>query len=201
MPSNYFYYNIFLKEFFKFVFIIIRRFHTNSNASSASANNDNDENQCVLCLCQMETINIKKICNACMTKHNFSLTKNQLQLCNLCKQNIEGEKFQDHLIEHEFENESISCVICNAIFSTINGLKEHLREHKLSPSDFKEACGKFKCNARFLFSSELQHHTKEHEIVENEAKSIKLENNDDDDAVMKDEEEDDYIEIEKVPEN
>lgn len=149
----------------------------------------------------MEHANIKKICNSCMTKHNFTLSKNQLQLCNLCKQNIEGEKFQDHLIEHAFENDSITCVVCKSIFSTINGLKEHLRDHKLTPTDFKEACNK--CNARFLYKSELQHHTKEHEIVECQAKpKIKQENkDDDDDCVMKevkDEEDDDYIEIEKV---
>lgn len=149
----------------------------------------------------METANIKKICNSCMTKHNFSISKNQLQICNLCKQSIEGEKFQDHLIEHAFENESISCIICNSIFSTINGLKEHLREHKLTTVDFKEACNK--CNARFLYNSELLHHMKEHDIVESQVKkAIKVEN--DEDVLMKtvkDEEEDDYIEIEKVPEN
>lgn len=136
-----------------------------------------------------------------MMKHNFSLSKNQLQLCNLCKQNIEGDKFQDHLIEHAFENESISCVVCSSIFSTINGLKEHIREHKLTANDFKEACSK--CNARFLYSSELQHHIKEHEIVENQAKTTIKQENDEADTIkeVKDEEEDDYIEIEKVPEN
>lgn len=139
-----------------------------------------------------------------MTKHNFSISKNQLQQCNLCKQSIEGEKFQDHLIEHAFKNESISCIVCNSIFSTINGLKEHLRDHKLTNVDFKETCNK--CNARFLYNSELLHHIKEHEIVETQQvkSSIKMENDEDGDAVMKtvkDEEEDDYIEIEKVPEN
>lgn len=83
-------------------------------------------------------------------------------------------------------------------------MKEHLREHKLTTVDFKEACSK--CNARFLYNSELLHHIKEHDIVECQVKkSIKVENNDHDgDAVMKtvkEEEEDDYIEIEKVPEN
>lgn len=140
-----------------------------------------------------------------MTKHNFTLSKNQLHLCNLCKQSIEGEKFQDHLIEHAFENESISCIVCKAIFATINGLKEHLREHKLTPADFKEACSK--CNARFLYQSELLHHMKEHEIVEEQVKqNIKQENENDEDCdvimkTVKDEEDDDYIEIEKVPEN
>jgi uncharacterized C2H2 Zn-finger protein len=138
-----------------------------------------------------------------MTKHNFSLSKNQFHLCNICKQNIEGEKFQDHLIEHAFENESISCIVCKAIFSTINGLKEHLREHQLTPLDFKETCPK--CNARFLYKSELIHHVKEHENLEEQVKQkIKQETEDDNDILMKDikdEEEDDYIEIEKVPEN
>lgn len=140
-----------------------------------------------------------------MTKHNFSLSKNQFHLCNLCnlcKQNVEGEKFQDHLIEHAFENESISCIVCKSIFTTINGLKEHLREHKLTQTDFKEACQK--CNARFLYNSELFHHLKEHEIVEEQVKQkIKLET-EEDDVIMKtvkDEDDDDYIEIEKVPEN
>lgn len=137
-----------------------------------------------------------------MMKHNFSLSKNQLQLCNLCKQNIEGDKFQDHLIEHAFDTESITCVVCNAIFSTIHGLKEHIREHKLTPADFKEACTK--CNARFLYSSELLHHMKEHEIVESQAKTTIKQENQEEPIIMKeikDEEEDDYIEIEKVPEN
>ncbi|KAG5673292.1 hypothetical protein PVAND_003352 [Polypedilum vanderplanki] len=173
------------------------KFHTNTASTSIA----NDEKTCALCLNVMEHTNVKKICNSCMTKHNFSLSKNQLQLCNLCKQNIECEKFQDHLIEHGFKNESISCVICNSIFTTINGLKEHLREHKITPLDFKETCSK--CNARFLYPSELEHHSKEHELVEDQAKNIKQENVDEDTIMkeIKDEEEDDYIEIEKVHEN
>lgn len=144
----------------------------------------------------------KKICNSCMTKHNFSLSKNQFHLCNLCKQNVESEKFQDHLIEHAFENESISCVVCKSVFATINGLKEHLREHKLTPNDFKEACKK--CNAKFLYNSELFHHLKEHEIVEEQVKQTIKRETEEEDVIMKtvkDEEDDDYIEIEKVPEN
>jgi hypothetical protein len=132
----------------------------------------------------------------------------------LCKQNVEGEKFQDHLIEHAFDNEAISCVVCHAIFSTINSLKDHLREHKLTQVDFKEACTM--CNAKFLYNSELKHHLKEHEIMESQTKTIKQEENDvaidenDDEAVIeknvvvkeiKDEEDDDYIEIENVPDN
>lgn len=151
----------------------------------------------------MDSANVKKICNSCMTKHNFTLSKNQFHLCNLCKQNIESEKFQDHLIEHAFDNESISCIVCKAIFTTINGLKEHLREHKLTPPDFKEACQK--CNARFLYNSELLHHIKEHEIVEEQVmQKVKQENEKDTDVIMKcvkEEEDDDYIEIEKVPDN
>ncbi|CAG9809332.1 unnamed protein product [Chironomus riparius] len=174
------------------------KFHTNTVSSTAA----NEDKTCALCLSALENTNLKKICNSCMMKHNFSLSKNQLQLCNLCKQNIDGEKFQDHLIEHAFDNESITCVVCNSIFSTINGLKEHIREHKLTPADFKEACTK--CNARFLYSSELLHHIKEHEIVESQAKTtIKQENQEESIIIkeIKDEEEDDYIEIEKVPEN
>lgn len=152
----------------------------------------------------MENSNTKKICNSCMTKHNFTLSKNQLHLCNLCKQSIEGEKFQDHLIEHAFENESISCIVCKAIFATITGLKEHLRDHKLTPVDFKEAC--LKCNARFLYHSELLHHHKEHSIVEEQVKqNIKQETDEEMSDVLiktvKDEEDDDYIEIEKVPDH
>jgi hypothetical protein len=147
----------------------------------------------------MEHANIKKICNSCMAKHNFSVSKTQMQMCNLCKQSIESEKFQDHLIEHSFENDSISCVVCNAIFSNINSLKDHLRDHKLTNLDFKETCSK--CNARFLYNSELKHHVKEHEIVESQVKNIKQESFDENPMNEEKDEEDDYIEIEKVPEN
>lgn len=156
------------------------RFHTNSTATSTGS----DEKTCALCLNVMETANVKKICNSCMSKHNFSLSKPQLHLCNLCKQSIEGDKFQNHLIEHEFENKSISCIVCDAIFKTVLELKEHLRGHKLAHINFKEACSK--CNAKFLYNSELLHHTKEHEIVEEQAnQNIKQESEDDNDIIMK----------------
>lgn len=148
----------------------------------------------------MDSANVKKICNSCMTKHNFSLnatSKTQLQLCNLCKNNIEAEKFQDHLVEHEMENGTISCAICTSIFTSIIGLKEHIREHNMTALDLKEVCPK--CNSRFLYHSELKNHLHEHEIAESQAKPIKLES--EGSLVVKDikeEEDDDYIEIEKV---
>lgn len=138
-----------------------------------------------------------------MTKHNFSnvaTSKSQLTLCNLCKNNIEGDKFQDHLVEHEMENGTISCAICSSIFTSIAGLKEHIREHNLTALDLKEVCPK--CSSRFLYHSELKHHLQEHELVENQTKSIKQES----EVVqvvkdIKEEDDDDYIEIEKVVEN
>ncbi|CRK88058.1 CLUMA_CG001843, isoform A [Clunio marinus] len=175
------------------------KFHTNS----ANTINVNDDRTCALCLNIMEQANIKKICNSCMTKHNFSLNsvpKNQLQLCNLCKKNIEIEKFQDHLIEHEMDNGTIACAICSSIFTSIIGLKDHIREHNLIASDLKEVCSK--CNSRFLYRSELSHHVHEHELMENQGNVVKNEESDDEEVnKIKEEDEDDYIEIEKVVEN
>lgn len=138
-----------------------------------------------------------------MTKHNFSnvaASKTQLTLCNLCKNNIEGEKLQDHLVEHEMENGTISCAVCSSIFTSIAGLKDHIREHNMTALSLKEVCPK--CSSRFLYLSELKHHLIEHEIAENQAKSIKQES--EVNHVVRDikeEDDDDYIEIEKVVES
>lgn len=139
-----------------------------------------------------------------MTKHNFSMNiaaKGQLQLCNLCKNSVEAEKFQDHLVEHEMENGSVSCAVCSSIFTSIAGLKDHIRDHNLTPLDLKKVCPK--CNSRFLYNSELAHHIKEHELVEsqNQTKPIKQESDEiQANKEIKEEEDDDYIEIEKVAE-
>ena len=126
--------------------------------------------------------------------------KGQLQLCNLCKNSIEAEKFQDHLVEHEMENGSVSCAVCSSIFTSIIGLKEHIREHNLTALDLKKVCPK--CNSRFLYNSELSHHLQEHELVEKQGKPIKQESDDPQvEKGIKEEEDDDYIEIEKVAEN
>ena len=173
------------------------RFHTNSNNASSSS----EERTCALCLNVMDHANAKKICNSCMTKHNFTLNMQaQNQVCNLCKSSIDGEKFRDHLIEHEMENGTISCVVCTSIFTSIVGLRDHIREHSLTAMDLKEVC--VKCNSRFLYPSELSHHLLEHEKVENQNQFMKQE--DEVNIEMKDikeEDEDDYIEIEKVVEN
>lgn len=98
------------------------------------------------------------------------------------------------------ENGTISCAICSSIFTSIAGLKDHIREHNLSALDLKEVCPK--CSSRFLYNSELKHHLHEHEIVENQTKPIKQES--EVSQVVKDikeEDDDDYIEIEKVVEN
>lgn len=157
----------------------------------------------------MEHANVKKICNSCMAKHNFSSNitvkiPTSPKLCNLCKNSVDSEKFQDHLFEHSMENGTISCAICNSIFTAIQGLKEHLIEHSIQSSDLKEKCTK--CNARFLYHSELAHHLYDHDQCD--AKSddpasttIKQEKFDDSNDVgrkIKEEEDDDYIEIEKV---
>lgn len=138
-----------------------------------------------------------------MTKHNFSMNiaaKGQLQMCNLCKNSIETEKFQDHLVEHEMENGSISCAVCSSIFTSIAGLKDHIREHNLTALDLKKACTK--CSSRFLYNSELAHHLKEHDHIDNQTKPIKQENDEVPiDKEIKEEDDDDYIEIEKVNEN
>lgn len=141
-----------------------------------------------------------------MAKHNFPpLSVAQVkkyETCNICKSSIEFELFRDHLIEHEMKNGIISCVICTSIFTSIVGLKDHIREHTLTPMDLKETCDK--CNSRFLYPSELLHHQHEHE---GNLKTIKLENNENGEknneirTTIKEEEDDDYIEIEKVAEN
>lgn len=173
------------------------RFHTNSTNIAVS----NDDRTCALCLNIMEQANIKKICNSCMSKHNFSMnigSKGQQQLCNLCQKKFEPGKLQDHLIEHEMENGSVSCAICCSIFTSVAGLKDHIRDHNLTALDLKEVCSK--CNSRFLYHSELLQHLHEHESVENQTKSIKVESVGSE--VIKDikEEEEDEIDIEKVAE-
>lgn len=138
-----------------------------------------------------------------MTKHNFSMTatsKSQTQQCNLCQKHFEADKFQDHLIEHEMDNGTVSCIICSSIFTSVVGLKDHIRDHNLSALDLKEVCTK--CNSRFLYHSELLHHKREHDIVENQSKTVKQEG-EQEVAVkdIKEEDDDDYIEIEKVVDN
>lgn len=141
-----------------------------------------------------------------MTKHNFSMnvaSKNQSQLCNLCKNNIETDKFQDHLIEHEMENGTVSCAVCSSIFTSLVGLKDHIRDHNLTALDLKEVCPK--CSSRFLYQSELAHHLHEHDQAEiNNNPPVKQEEEIEISSVIKDikeEDDDDYIEIEKVAEN
>jgi hypothetical protein len=129
-------------------------------------------------------------------------TKSSSQLCNLCKTSIEADKFQDHLVEHEMENGTISCAICRSIFTSLNGLKDHIRDHNLTALDLKEVCPK--CSSRFLYASELAHHLQEHEIAEAQANPVKNEEPTDSEPLVKDikeEEDDDYIEIEKVADN
>jgi DNA-directed RNA polymerase subunit RPC12/RpoP len=137
-----------------------------------------------------------------MSKHNFSLNvPTQNQRCNLCNTNVDAEKFRDHLIEHEMENGTITCTVCSLVFTSLAGLKDHIRDHNLTAIDLKEVCSK--CSSRFLYPAELAHHLKEHELVENQQQTMK-----EDDEVesfeikdIKEEEDDDYIEIEKVADN
>lgn len=138
-----------------------------------------------------------------MAKHNFppmSVAQvKKFETCNICKSSIEFEVFRDHLIEHEMKNGIISCVICTSIFTSIIGLKDHIREHTLTPMDLKETCDK--CSSRFLYPSELLHHKHEHET---NSKGVKVEGENGDKIdcrMIKEEEDDDYIEIEKVAEN
>lgn len=138
-----------------------------------------------------------------MAKHNFSLNstaKGQVQVCNLCKASVEAEKFQDHLIEHEMENGTVSCAVCSSIFTSVVGLKDHIRDHNLTALDLKKVCPK--CSSRFLYPSELAHHLHEHDLADSQPKPIKEES--ESIVVVKDikeEEDDDYIEIEKVADN
>lgn len=140
-----------------------------------------------------------------MTKHNFppmSATQaKKFETCNICKASVELDVFRDHLIEHEMNNGIVTCVICTSIFTSIVGLREHIREHTLTPMDLKEACDK--CSSRFLYPSELRHHKLDHEN-EPPSKTIKSEIENGkivDEKMIKEEEDDDYIEIEKVAEN
>lgn len=146
----------------------------------------------------MDHANVKKICHSCMAKHNFSVNptaKGPTQVCNLCKKNIETEKFQDHLVEHEMKDGTISCVVCSSIFTSISGLKDHIRDHNLSALDLKEVCPK--CSSRYLYPSELKHHLQEHEIAEAQAKEENPEA--ESDELIKDfkeeEDDEDYIEV------
>lgn len=178
----------------------IHRFHTNSASTATSS----EERTCALCLNSMDNDNVKKICSSCMAKHNFSMnavSKTQSQLCNLCQNSVDTEKFQDHLLEHEMENGIVSCAVCKSIFTSIVGLKEHIREHKLSALDLKEACSK--CSSRFLYKSELSHHQRDHDSHDTQTKPIKTESDEPEKAVteIKEEDDEDYIEIEKVAEN
>lgn len=140
-----------------------------------------------------------------MTKHNFSLNAPtpqaaQKQTCNLCKNIVDAEKFQDHLIEHEMDKGTVLCAVCKTIFTSINGLKDHIRDHNLSAMDLKEVCSK--CNSRFLYHSELSHHLLEHDFNHSEPNIVKMES--ESNATIKEikeEDDDDYIEIEKVAEN
>lgn len=126
--------------------------------------------------------------------------KGQLQLCNLCKNTVEADKLQDHLVEHEMKNGSVSCAVCSSIFTSISGLKDHIREHNLTALDLKEVCPK--CSSRFLYQSELNHHLHEHEHVDKKTNAIKQEGDGDQTAKeIKEEDDDDYIEIEKVADN
>ena len=150
----------------------------------------------------MDTQNVKKICTTCMAKHNFSLNvPAQNQVCHLCNNSVEAEKFRDHLIEHEMENGTIACVVCSSIFTSLTGLKDHIRDHNLTAIDLKEVCTK--CSSRFLYPSELAHHFKKHELVENQQQLVKQEDKAESFEVkdIKEEEDDDYIEIEKVADN
>lgn len=138
-----------------------------------------------------------------MAKHNFSINApptTQKQLCNLCKNIVEAEKFQDHLIEHEMDKGTVLCAVCKAIFTSISGLKDHIRDHNLSALDLKEVCTK--CNSRFLYHSELSHHLHEHELNDSDQNDVKMESECSTTVKeIKEEDDDDYIEIEKVAEN
>lgn len=139
-----------------------------------------------------------------MTKHNFSLNAPptaQKQLCNLCKNVIEAEKFQDHLIEHEMDNGTVLCAVCKAIFTSITGLKDHIRDHNLSSMNLKEVCPK--CNSRFLYPAELAHHLHEHDLSSSDTNVVKMESESNEvvKEIKAEDDDDDYIEIEKVSEN
>lgn len=141
-----------------------------------------------------------------MAKHNFppmsAAQAKKFETCNICKASVDAEVFRDHLIEHEMKNGIVSCIICTSIFTSIVGLREHIREHSLTPMDLKEACDK--CNARFLYPSELLHHRVDHDNDTPPPKSIKAEAENGkivEEKMIKEEEEDDYIEIEKVADN
>lgn len=100
------------------------------------------------------------------------------------------------------ENGTITCAVCSSIFTSIAGLKDHIRDHNLTAMDLKEVCSK--CSSRFLYPAELSHHLQEHELVESQQQSIKQEDESGNFEVkdIKEEEDDeDYIEIEKVAES
>lgn len=95
---------------------------------------------------------------------------------------------------------TVLCAVCKAIFTSISGLKDHIRDHNLSALDLKEVCTK--CNSRFLYHSELSHHLHEHELNDSDQNDVKMESECSTTVKeIKEEDDDDYIEIEKVAEN
>ena len=155
------------------------RFHTKS------FDVNEEQRTCALCLESLPASNIKKICDSCIKKHNFSApalisthfstnqinksaflsTENKVISCNLCKNILlNAQKLQEHLIEHTFRGTNgYICYICSSIFTSALGLQQHIQEHE---KDSGHSIKPYECNLcteKYFFRTELEHHQFDHE--------------------------------------
>ena len=82
--------------------------------------------------------------------------------CRLCSQTHFDSplKLQAHLIEHTFEGcSSFSCYMCSTVFTTANGLQQHMVEHGLHTRPYD--CTH--CHLKFFFRAELENHIVSHD--------------------------------------
>ncbi|XP_055535740.1 zinc finger protein 423 homolog isoform X2 [Wyeomyia smithii] len=84
--------------------------------------------------------------------------------CNLCKKPlVDGQKLQEHLIDHTFagcEERGYICYLCSSVFTSSAGLQTHIAEHGTQAKPYD--CGH--CEEAFFFRAELEHHIIDHEL-------------------------------------
>ncbi|KAL9702061.1 hypothetical protein quinque_005579 [Culex quinquefasciatus] len=84
--------------------------------------------------------------------------------CNLCKKHLyDGQKLQEHLIDHTFagcEDRGFVCYLCSSVFTSSGGLQTHMDQHgpQAKPYDCNH------CDEAFFFRAELEHHLIDHEL-------------------------------------